>query len=163
MELKKLYILIALLIGAISIKANAVTATLDTISVKTKEVATFVDTSSNFKHVYGDIKAGLVGLAAGLKVGVEHVYTVLIKQQIVYSITWLIIIIALIIFTVIFKKIYIYAKDNWVDMSHFMFTLFGGAGLVIGYITVLCNLTTIITGFVNPEYGAIKDIINFIK
>ena len=67
------------MISLISVKAIDVTITLDTITVKTEKAITFVDTSSNFKHIYGDIKAGLKRLAAGLKVGVEHVYTVLIK------------------------------------------------------------------------------------
>ena len=89
-NLRKIFILITLLIGVISAKA---TATLATISVKTKETTTFIDTSSNFKQVYGDIKTGLVGLAAGLKVGVEHIYIILVTQQILNSITWLIIII----------------------------------------------------------------------
>ena len=62
----------------------------------------------------------------------------------------------------IFKKIYIHVENNWKDVSHIIFIMFGRAGLVIGYIAVLLNLTTIITGFVNPEeqlrFDILKDI-----
>ena len=36
-----------------------------TATEKGKESVRFVDTSSNFKNIYSDIKAGLIGLAAG--------------------------------------------------------------------------------------------------
>lgn len=145
-------------------QANTVSAAVDSATASAKKAAAYVDTSSNFKHLYGDVRAGVMGLASGLKVGAEHVYGVLVKQQIVYSITWLIIIIMLIIFTKIFQKVYLHAKREWDDeVAFFFFTALSGLGLVAGYIIVACNLTSIITGFVNPEYGAIQDIINFIK
>ena len=43
------------------------------------------------------------------------------------------------------------------------YTLFlGGASLIF---IVICglNIETMVTGFINPEYGAIMDIINFVK
>lgn len=147
-----------------STRANTVSAAIDSATTSVKETVTYVDTSSNFKHVYSDIKAGIAGLAAGLKVGAEHVYTVLVKQQIVYSITWLVFIIILLLLSTVFRKVlYNHAREEWDDELFGLFCIFGGTILIIGYIIVLCNLTTITTGLINPEYGAIKDIINFIK
>lgn len=145
-------------------KANAVSAALDTASAKISQTAAFVDTSSTFKNMYSDVKAGIVGLATGLKVGVEHVYKILVLQQVVKSITWVVIILVLIGLSFLFVKIYKHAKAEWGDgVAFFFFTAFGGCGLLAGYIIVMCNLTAIITGFVNPEYGAIQDIVNFVR
>lgn len=59
----KIFILITLLITVINIKADGISTTLDTISVKTEKAVIYVDTSSNFKHVYEDVKSGIIGLA----------------------------------------------------------------------------------------------------
>jgi len=91
---------IFLLLAFITLNSNANTVTtlldktseiVDSTKKTVKESITSVDTSSNFKMLYQDVKEGLSGLATGLKVGVEHVYIVLVKQQIVNSITWVII------------------------------------------------------------------------
>jgi hypothetical protein len=125
--------------------------------------------------VYKDIKAGIEGMAAALKVGAVHVYAVLVKQQVAKSIMWLVVL----IFSLVFMRIGwntakgskwtkpnnssedlpIPTPDNgWAALSGVMWVIG-----IIGTIVVVFHLQTLITGFVNPEYGAMKDIVNFVQ
>ena len=145
--MKKLFLLLFLAF-TFTMSANAqVSDVIDTVKAEIESGVGYVDTSSTFKQVYSDVKQGLVGLAAGLKVGVEHVYKVLVKQQVVLAISWLLYLISLIpIGFILYKggvKIYAYCDDdNPMGLFH---------------------MDIIVTGFVNPEYGAIKEIINLIS
>lgn len=142
------------------------TEIVDSTKQAVKETTTFVDTSSNFKVLYSDLKSGLTALAESLKVGAEHVYIILVKQQVVNSITWIVIgIIPLLIFIVFAKGFFKWARkesDESDGFSWFIFLLFVGATVIPGIIA-LTHTQQIIMGFVNPEYGAIMDIINFVK
>lgn len=61
-----------------------------------------------FKEVYSDIKSGLTALGSSLKVGSEHVYEVLVKQQLSNSISELLLIILGILLIIISVKLCIY-------------------------------------------------------
>lgn len=137
--------------------------------------------------VYNDVKAGISGLAAGLKVGATHVYEVLIKQQTVISITYLLLIILLFICTFIGYKVtkstYLGHrklceitsenkgyKDAFYDLDEspkgplsVVLSILTAGCFITGIVTLSVNFNTIVTGFINPEYGAMKDIINFIR
>ena len=85
---KQMKKVIFMLLAFITLNSNANTVTtlldktseiVDSTKKTVKESITSVDTSSNFKMLYQDVKEGLSGLATGLKVGVEHVYTILVK------------------------------------------------------------------------------------
>ena len=105
-------------------------------------------------------------LAEALQVPAEYVYTILVKQQLVYSLTYSIAIVAAIALGVLFSKYGINgigkAKDDeaggWVAM-----TIVGTLSLVISTIVFFALIGDIVTGFVNPEYGAIKEILNTVK
>lgn len=166
--MKKQLILTILLafISLYTIKASNVSNTIDTLSKSTKESIQYIDTSSNFKMIYSDIKSGLQGLALGLKVGVEHVYGILVKQQIVNSIVYLLVFILAIICTIIcykqWDKIEIDGYGDPKEVKPVAFTVvFGLLGLILMVIFVF-SIDTIVMGFVNPEYGAIKEIMNFV-
>lgn len=126
--------------------------------------------------VYNDTNAGITGLAAALKQPAIHVYEVLIKQQVVNSIMYIIIIIMLFIVCLrlwgIFRRNCARTKDK--EDSWYTDDLSEHAGLIgvliisvivsIGCLATFCaTAEVIVTGFVNPEYGAIKEIINFVK
>lgn len=149
---------------------NGVRETIDTLHKDIKDAASVVDTSSVSKMIYKDVKEEIVGLASALKVGAEHVYKVSVKQQIVKAIVellacFLLPLILSIVLTYLFvKKWQIFSKVI-LEESDGLSGLFGG-GLLIGlYLLVvfLPSWTTIITGFVNPEYGAINDIMNWVN
>jgi hypothetical protein len=117
-------------------------------------------------------------LAFALKVPAEHVYSVLVKQQVVKSISSITAIFLFFILTCIGMwipyKSWVsinaeYRKENpsypgnyhdfddswWVWVFGFSATIF-----VIVLITIGCILPSLITGLLNPEYGAIKDIMS---
>lgn len=181
----KKFITTMMLLAFVTLNSNANTVTtlldktsnlVDSTKKTVKESITTVDTSSNFKMVYQDVKEGLTGLAKGLKVGVEHVYIVLVKQQVVHAITWLIVLTILSLLTFYFwynfntnyKKTQDKDHDWYHDDLDDHFDLVGNLIIfvVLFAITLILFFTsihTIISGFVNPEYGAIKDIINFVS
>lgn len=100
---------------------HRVSDAVDSGVVTVKNTVAKVDTGSLFKSVYGDLKNGIVAFAEVLKVGVEHVYIMLVKQQVVKSIT------ALLIAIVLCVAIYILFK---VATSRYKSArLYGGRGL----------------------------------
>lgn len=134
-----------------------------------KDTTTVIPDSSKltFLKVYNDVKSGISGLASGLKTTAEHVYVVLVKQQIVLSISYLILIIISLIF--IFNWFRAYKKDEevWHDgnsptglgfLRTFQIMVFS----VFLFIS-MTHIDNIVTGFINPEYGAIKEILEIIK
>lgn len=126
--------------------------------------------------IYEDMKAGINGLAKSLKEPAEHIYNVMIKQQIVNSITYIILIFLAVILIFILIKIaakninktmnkeHNWHKDSWGDHASIMVPLIIGIILsivtIIGSLSIISNITT---GLLNPEYGAMKDILSFIK
>ncbi len=134
------------------------------------------DTSQiTLTKVYNDVKSGLNGLGEALKVGSEHVYGVLIKQQYVLSITLLLsIFLASICGIISYKwarKLHNKFKEenkdsyyqSWNDNIWCLHYTISIILLVGSLVLTLSTISTIITGFVNPEYSALKDIMNFIK
>jgi hypothetical protein len=133
----------------------------------------------NMNMVYKDAKEALKGLGEALKVGSEHVYVVLVRQQMVNSISGIIIILILFI---IATRCFVWSKNSYeahlklgesdsywcIDdsakgIASIAIAIFGGV-LGIIFIVMFCsNYNDIITGFINPEYGALRDIMHFIK
>lgn len=122
--------------------------------------------------VYEDVKAGLSGLAEGLKTTAEHVYVILVKQQVVNGFVGLFILITLITFTIITLNYSNNIKD-WDDLE-----VYEGKNKASGVICITFGILSlfilsafliggysgdILTGFINPEYGAIKEIMSFVK
>jgi len=171
--MKNLFTLLFLFVFTLSFSQNTIPIVEETI----------IKTETTFDKVYSDVKEGLKGLGEALKVGSEHVYTILVKQQIVNAFLWsTILLISIFLLTYCFRKgmtlgwsYHSYWRDEWVDqggkeawektqsstknvyiiilsiISFFMFTI--GMG----------HIDIIFTGFLNPEYGAMQDIVKFIK
>lgn len=119
-------------------------------------------TKVTFSTVYKDAKYALIGLGSALKVGGEHVYSVLVKQQIVNSISWIIVmLITVLMLTTSFQ---LNKSADWEggNLSMAGTLILGIVGIILLVVT-LCNIGVVVTGFVNPEYGALKDIMNFIR
>jgi len=132
--------------------------------------------------VYADVKAGISGLAQSLKVPATHVYEILVKQQVTYSIINICIVLGLLILCLLVGR---YAKitynghlalyklrteridadlDDTVKGSLSVVLTMLSIGLGIAGIIVLCTtMQETVIGFTNPEYGAIKEIISFVK
>lgn len=128
-----------------------------------------------FSKVYNDIKEGIKGISASLKVGAEHVYDVMVKQQVINAATDTMFSLLLIIITlsgwITFKKsLKHYEKGGkWQNEDkgeHVETVLPLVVGIIMTLVTLIyigTHVSIILTGFFNPEYGAIKDISNFIK
>ncbi len=146
------------------------------------ELANIPDTSKvTFSRVYNDVKAGMKGLGEALKVGAEHVYVVLVKQQVVKAIQYIIFGIIGLIFLLI--SLYVMKKARWGDNTYYfpeqwkskeewqanqfnkysVYTIITGLITSIFLMNFIINLDTVVMGLYNPEYGAIKDILNFVK
>jgi len=103
------------------------------------------------------IEATIISLAENLKKPAEHVYSVLIKQQVVQSWTWLIVLIIMFIFLIFLWGMWYldsYKSEWWAIPA--ILTL-------IYFIIVPTTIDVITTGFLNPEYGALMEIGNFMK
>lgn len=150
-----------------SVQALSVDSTITDIKQSTSTAINAIDTSSTFKQIYSDVKSGITGLASALKVTAEHVYGILVKQQIVNSVVYLLILIITILLLIFcykeWSKIEVDHKGDPKEAKPFIFTIVSG---IIGFILLLVflfNIDTMIMGFINPEYGAIMDIIHFVK
>ncbi len=159
--------LILLTITALTI--NVVSAsTLTELKNTADSTLKSIDTSSVTNKIYNDVKSGIVGLASGLKVGAEHVYMVLVKQQVVNSIIYCVFFLLGLILIANFINRY-KSDEKWVTASREDPSFLGvirGAQVIVGsvlFIVGLFNIDIMITGVVNPEYGAIKEILTFIK
>ena len=118
--------------------------------------------------VYNDFKDAINGIADSLKVGAEHVYQILVMQQIVNSVTWLVIF----CFSVIMIFNFVSAANNknetWVNEDGDpkplgVFRLVQMIVFMGSVVICIFHADVIVTGFINPEYGAIMEIKSFIK
>lgn len=159
----------------------------DTVGAAVKAGVKTVDTSGNFRLMYNDVKSGIAGIASALKVGAEHVYYVLCKQQVVKAISDLLL--TLLLFSLAYA-LYRIARNTYsahlkqcgydaanaknsnynVDIddsakgiASVFLSVFAAAAVIGAVATFCCNYQEMITGFVNPEYGAMSTIFDFMK
>lgn len=120
------------------------------------------------------LEASITALAKELKQPAEHVYKILVKQQIVLSFSYLLIFlltIGLIIGFIPFMRYglkgdtqYQYYSSNFGKYDGLVgLAVFWGILIIVGLSASVILLPDILQGFLNPEYGAIKDIISFFK
>lgn len=187
--MKKILLLLTLSIGMLTVHAQT-----DTTKINIPDTAKLT-----FNRVYNDVKGGIEGLAKALKTGAEHVYSVLVRQQVVKAITAILVLTA---FLIIFSlanysmtrakfgdrdkctetrehkpiKVWDDVQGRYVDIQAINEKWVGNVWnrhatkMIIYYILSLLLLffvfgtfRDIIQGFVNPEYGALKEIIEFVK
>jgi len=125
------------------------------------------------------LEASIVSLADTLKQPAEHVYKILIKQQVIISYELLLILLFAILFgmtALIFSK-----GSKWGDRDYYnnrdpktpfwigyAWNIKATFTLIFGLLSLLFLLISILTmnrtfsGFLNPEYGAIKDIMKML-
>lgn len=122
-------------------------------------------TKVTFSKVYNDAKGALEGLAASLKTGASHVYEVLVRQQIVNSVVWLVLFLMSIACIYPAWKIMKAAIRHDNDTYDAYAVPAGIFCLIIGGFIITCvyHIDTIITGFINPEYGALYKILETIN
>lgn len=120
--------------------------------------------------VYADVKAGINGLAQSLKVPASHVYNIMVKQQITQSISNLIFVLVFILLSIILYKVgmktyklYNVKKDEDLISITIITFILCAVSTLFSVGSFWSDYSSIVTGFTNPEYGAIKEIISFVK
>lgn len=126
------------------------------------------DTSEvTFSKVYNDVKTGISAVATALKVGAEHVYEVLVLQQVVNAVVFIIILLMSIVLCVNFIKKSKDTNEIWFDGTDptilgVVRTIQLIAGIIMFGVGIF-HLDIIATGLINPEYGALQEIMSWIK
>lgn len=170
--MKPLFNLLSIVIlGIIMLVANTESYSLSSTDT-TSTVSVYDDVKTVGGTLYNDAKDAIKQLANALSVGAEHVYTVLVKQQLVHSIVNLLIaVLGLIIWYIVYRLMrYGLSESENAGYSIFLerpailavtkLVAFFAFLLTIG---VICELPQTVTGFINPEYGAMKDIVQMIE
>ena len=170
--MKKIFILILiaiLSIGGINAKSNKtskiITDGIETVYDDTKGTITEVygdaksavttiysDVNDVTAEIYPDVKSAITEIARGLGVGAEYVWTVLVKQQVVLGITELIELLFILVLIIVgivwlWKTVKKNESITWVVLPGAFLILFG----------------TFIQGLINPDFGAINYVLDFIK
>lgn len=130
-------------------------------------------TADQIIKIYDKLEGGLISLAKALKTPTEHVYEVLVRQQVVYASQSLIVLIVLLamvasgLIGVLNKKNYIFYSDgsmNDLKITGWVYWVL----FVIGTVAVFIwlgkgGINDVVSGFFNPEYGAINKIFSIIQ
>lgn len=173
--MKRQIFLIVMLFGFMfQSKANVVSTLIDSTKqmvteFKDSTVKTIkeIDTSSTFRLMYTDFKQGVIALGSVLKVGAEHVYGVLVRQQIVYGIIYLLFLICGVLLTYNWIKKYKDKNEDWTNgQDPTGLGIVRTIQIIIAFIFIFIgtfNIDKTITGFVNPEYGAIEEVIKMVE
>lgn len=181
--MKKILILILvaiLSIGGISAKSDktskVITDGIETVYDDTKGTISEVYTDAKYavttiygdmkevtSEIYPDVKSAITEIAKGLGVGAEYVWTTLVKQQVVLGVTELIkllLILCLIITGIVWlwKTVKKNESITWVVLPGAFLILFGTFMMFDGV-----DLITIVQGLINPDFGAINYVLDFIK
>lgn len=119
---------------------------------------------NDIKSLAPDIKSALVSIADGLKTTSEKVWDILVRQQLVFSLSYLVLFISSLFLWFQFKKQYNILQtdlddDNHIKDKHILFTVLLALLAIIDSVVSGLHMVDMITGFVNPEYGALKNII----
>lgn len=172
--MKRLIFLFVLILGISTMSfSQTVENVVDTVFIDNNNAIQQVNDSAELTAlmVYNDFKAGIQGLAQSLKEPAEHVYSVLIKQQYVKAWIGVALLFITIVFILISIKLLLFNKNSYIYGEIDDVSAGGVIGIIIGIISLVLLLTfliggyftDILQGFINPEYGAIRDIVNFIR
>lgn len=176
--MKKLLVIVMFLIGLSSCgnRKETVAETIDNLSTvvaqqDTSSVAllTFVEDSiTTYTGTLTEILIDkyayeIVELSKELKVPAKHIYSVIVKQQTINSIVWLFIYFSLSILAFIFVKLRnAEIKRDKYSSDKDMFQTFAIVAFIVLIGVILFTFHIVVRGLVNPEFGALKTVTNFL-
>lgn len=154
---------------------QAVGQSVETVYNDSKSVVetAYKDAKSTVEYITPKIEKAVQELADGLAVGATELFEILVLQQVVFAIVYTLILILSILFCTAFfkeiRKLKFNDSNSGVDIADkksitlqsSILSTFYLVGASITAVIVLSNLVTIVMGFVNPEYGAIMEILNY--
>lgn len=139
----------------------------ETVYTDGKEAVTTV--YSDLKTIAPKISDGLKEVAKGLKVGAESVWDILIKQQLIYSIGYLMcIILGILSWIHFYYRMEDGRKNDWgpghgePTSYHLLAAITLFVAIFFSTISTI-HFTDMLTGFINPEFGAIKTIATIVQ
>lgn len=124
--------------------------------------------------IYQDVKSAVESIAESLKIGTEHVYEVLVAQQLVDSLTNIILYVFFMIVVICGTQLTakLFAKGRATSEKYDESERWATFGVMSAVCTVIviiiwllhfaATINDTVTGFVNPEYGAIHQVIELI-
>ena len=167
--MKKIILFIALMTMTLSF---AQSKQVDKLLDNSKDGVTTVykDGTAVVKTVYNDakslspkIESAIKSLATELKTTTNALWDILVKQQLVWSIAILLGLIGTILSWIHFwYRFKIACENDWGrnGSAHYELICIMCAGISIaGSILVLKHFNDMLTGFINPSYGALKTIV----
>lgn len=134
-----------------------------TVPVFANNDSTVINENERLIDKYSEkVYSAMEQLAEQLKVPAQHVYGVLVKQAVVEAWTILIVAVIGIILLSIFGPKFVKSllKDD--EVRGVLSMIISSLGLIMLTISII-NLNTIVGGFLNPEYYALKEILNLIS
>ncbi len=144
----------------------------DSVNETIEKVNNIVPDSINIEYngkYYEDIKEFLYSMSKSLQIGINEVFDVIVKQQIVKSTAILLGLLSLLfLINTRVRSFNKWRKQNpdsdLGDNSGGIGNVIAGAILTIIFITFSMKYTLMmLTGFINPKFGAYQDIITFIS
>ena len=161
----KLYILgLILSLVSISVSATPLTAQLD--STKLNKELLYKDAKDVVKYLTGTADSVVSKSVVVLANTSNHVWDILVRQQLVKSIAILISILVYIGLIYFYKSQLVKTvervkteQDEW-NKSEIWFAVLGGIVVLALAIFNISHFETMITGFINPRYGAMMEILN---
>lgn len=170
--MKKIAILTFLILSTIfSVNLFAQDTEKEELVETTEQVGSLIEDATS--TLYDGVKTAVNDLAKALEVPATHVYKLLVRQQIVRSVTNLGLFILLVLATLTSIKLGTREFDHDTgEHEGVMWNSYGDVTpyiivpILLGVLSIFCICATgesIVTGLFNPEYAAIKEITNFIK
>lgn len=102
-------------------------------------------------------------LATKLGITIEQIYPYFIKQQIIEGYIFFFMVALCSIISIIIIKLNYHKADFDDPNKHAIFTIIGLIALGMTTIVIVCGTSTMLSGILNPEYNAIREMLNFIK
>lgn len=150
-------------VSAIATTYSDSKAAVDTLYQDGKTLVSTIynDTKSLTSAIYPDVKAAIGQIASAIGVAAEYVWVALVKSFVVKgSVEILHLVFALtfiILGCILFSKNFKSAQITW--------KIIPGIIVVIVGLIIACNVDyyTMLMGLINPEFGAINYILEFVK
>lgn len=135
---------------------------------KTLTGTVYNDFKDAAKHITPKIESAIQEIAKGLKTSAVAVWDILVRQQLVWSWCYLI---GMIVSLLVWFKFYRTIKEAKTDLNEFGNWKVNNILMTIGllfsgvFLSILSfqHLEAMMTGFINPEFGAIRTVIEMAK
>lgn len=168
--MKNLLLLLCLICSTVILaQTDSSTTELTIIEQVEEATGTVTEVVEGIEKISGNVWQALEELAKALEVPATHIYRVIIRQQTVKAITELIVwflmpfIITLMAFYWTVKKWKLYTQETIDDTEGGSLTALFLIVIPVVFMVFGCDWSLIVTGFVNPEFGALTDITEMVQ